>query len=254
MVTAENGSQKTYILNVNVEDVNPIEITIDGHPYTVVKNGKNLVKPEFYEEKQITIDSFEIPAFYSDVTKFTLVGVKAENGEISLAIYDETKQSYLLYHEFTGNNSILYITDFAKPLEGYIKDKIKINDLEVEVYRYKDKSRFVICYALDVTTGNYNYYSYDTKENTFQIYNEEQVNDLEKEAQNYLYVCIAFGVSLVVCCIIIICLFANLEKRRNKSKKAPKSNKPKSEEMETLEDPDVQDLVKEMKKQKKKKK
>lgn len=265
VVTAENGSQKTYVLNVNVEDINPIEIEIGSKKYTIVKNAKNLTKPELYEEKTIKIGEFDIPAYYSEITKFTLVGIKDDEGSVFLAIYDEKNDKYTLYNEFSSNNVILYITNFPGKLEGYIKDNIKINDVDVEVYRYKEDSRFVICYAMNVGTGEYDYYSYDTKDNTFQIYNDEVIEDLKEDVQTYLYVCIAFGSGLLFAFILIICLLRNKKKenkkietilddepKKVKKDQTQKENEPAEEK--TIEtDEDMHDLLKEMKKAKKKK-
>ena len=198
-VTAENGSKKTYTINVNVEDTNPIEVHIDNQTYTLVKNSKNLTIPESYEEKTIQINGMDIPAFYNDITKFTLVGVKSLEGNISLAIYDEENNTYTIYHEFAGNNLNLYITNFPKPYEDFIQDYLSINDIEVEVYKLSENSRFVIVYAMNINTGEYNYYSYDTEENTFQIYDDSDIKvlkELKKEMKTYIYICFAFGSAL----------------------------------------------------------
>ena len=215
-VTAENGSKKTYTVHINVEDTNPIRVEVDDKEYTLVKNAKNLTKPELYEETTVKINDMDIPAFYSDITKFTLIGLKNENGEISLAIYDEKNNSYTIYNEFVGNNLSLYIVNFDKPLDGYIKDVITIAEKEVEVYRYQENSRFVIVYAMNLSTGEYNYYSYDTEENTFQIYNDEEIKLLKKESQNYLYICMAFGGGLLLAFILIIYLLVSKKKKKRK--------------------------------------
>lgn len=262
VVTAENGSQKTYVINANVQDINPIEIKIGGKNYTIIKNAKNLTKPELYEEKTVKINDFDIPAFYSEITKFTLIGVKDETGNIALAIYDEKNTNYVLYNEFAANTLILYITDFPNPIENYIKDTIKINDKEVEVYRYSENSRFVICYAMDTTTGEYNYYSYDTKENTFQIYNDEEIKALKEDIKTYLYVCIAFGSGLLLAFVLIICLLSNKKKKHKKvevkKKEESKEKEIKKDKVELKEetviesDEEMYDLLETMKKQKKK--
>ena len=43
-----------------------------------------LQKPNSFIEKTVTINEMEIPAFYSQITDFTLVGLKDENGNVSL--------------------------------------------------------------------------------------------------------------------------------------------------------------------------
>ena len=41
VVTAENGDKRTYILNVNVKDLNPINIVVNNANYSIIKNTKN---------------------------------------------------------------------------------------------------------------------------------------------------------------------------------------------------------------------
>lgn len=217
-VTAENGSTQTYTLTVNVEDENPIKVKIADKSYTLIKNAKKLEKPELYEETVVKINNFDIPAFYSDVTKFTLVGIKDDLGNINLAIYDTKEESYTLYKEYTANSVTLYIVDFPEELSGYIKDTIKINEVAVPVYRLQEDSQFVVVYAMDLVNGKYNYYSYDTINNTFQIYNDTEINVLKEDLKTYTYVCLAFGIGLICAVISIISLLRSSKKIKKQAK------------------------------------
>ncbi len=224
VVKAQNGTEKTYKLTVEVEDLNPITIKIGGKDYTIVKREDILTKPSSYEKTTLKINDIEVPAFVSETTGFTLVGVKDEDGKISLAIYDEKNNTYTLYNEFTSNNLILYLTNFPDELKGYKKNNISINDVNVEVYQYKDDSRFVICYGMNVETGKYDYYSYDTKENTFQIWNDEEIKDLKKKEKIYFYMCISFGAGLIIAILLIIYVLSK-KKKKNIKKEVKKDKK-----------------------------
>lgn len=227
VVTAENGTQKTYVVNVNVEDINPIKIVINNKEYTLVKNAKNLEQPDLYEATTITIGEDEIPAFYNEKAKITLVGIKDSEGNISYAIYDKDSNSYKEYHEYISN-LILYITKFEGSIKGYKKATITIDGAEVEVYRYKDDSRFVVVYAMNLENGEYDYYSYDTVNKTFQVFNKEDVDALSKEKNIYFYVMCAFGGALLLSIIIIISIL-----KKKSKKKIKKSN------IEILDDKDI---------------
>lgn len=216
VVTAETGVKKTYVVTVNVEDTNPIEVKIENGNYTIIKNAKNLVKPESYEDTTVEIDGVSIPAFYSEITNFTLIGVKNENGNIELAIYNSETKEYRIYNELKASTITLYLVDFPEVIPKYLKATITINDVLVPVYKYKEDSRFVVCYGMNAETGKYDYYSYDTKEGTFQIWNQEVEKDLQNDLNTYLYVCIAFGIALVVSFILIISLLH--KKKKNKKK------------------------------------
>lgn len=217
-VTAENGKTLTYKVIVNVEDTNPIEIKIGEKNYTIIKNAKSLLKPENYDEKTISINNMEIPAFYSEITKFTLVGVKDETGKVLLAIYDEEKETYTLYNEIKMNPITFYFVEFPKEVEGYNKTTILINDIEVPAYKKEENSRYAILYGMNVSNGEYNYYKYDTEEETFQIWDNSEVEALKKDLETYKYACIAFGGGLLVAFILIICLLKNNKKKAKKNK------------------------------------
>lgn len=242
VVTAETGAKKTYVVNVNVEDINPIEVKVGNGNYTIIKNAKNLVKPELYEETTVDINGFAIPAFYSEITNFTLVGVKDESGTIQLVIYNTENNEYHIYNEFNSSSTTLYLVDFPEELKGYNKSTIAINEVEVPIYKYKDDSRFVICYGMNVETGKYDYYSYDTKEGTFQIWNKEEIEALQKDVNTYLYVCIAFGVGLVVAFVLILVL---LHKKKVKKIDKKQEEKKKSFAKEELKLPFEKELEQE---------
>ena len=92
---------------------------------------------------------------------------------------------------------------------------------------------------MNIETGKYDYYSYDTINKTFQIWNQEEINELNSDLTTYLYVCIAFGVGLVFAFILIVCL---LSKRGKKNKKMKANNKKvKNLEISIQENNDVKE-------------
>ncbi len=228
VVTAETGTKKTYTVQVNVEDTNPIEIKIGDNNYTLIKNSKIITKPDFYEETIVDINGFSIPAFYSEVTKFTLVALKDNNGNITFAIYNEQNNTYILYNEMQSTNPLLYLIDFKENLSGYIKTTMIIQDLEIPVYKFKENSRFVLCYGMDITTGKEDFYKYDTQMNTFQIWDQEVENELRKDQRTSFYIYIIAGIYLLLSLVVIGCLFTKNRKNNKKNTEEKKvSNREK---------------------------
>ena len=125
VVTSETGVSNTYKLTVNVEDQNPIEVTVDGKKYTVVKVAKNLIKPELFEESTIKIGEYDIPAFVNDMSNYTLVGLKDENGNIELFVYKDGK--YSKYNEFVSDKLSIIFLKMDKVPTNYKKTTITIN-------------------------------------------------------------------------------------------------------------------------------
>ena len=181
-VTSETGSEKTYVINAVVKDSNPITTTIDNKELTVVKKASSLTKPDLFEETKIQINDMEVPAFYNETTKTTLVGLRDENGKIELYIYDQEKNSYQKYLSLHGTEIHLIQKEAKGTPEGYQKVTKKIDDIEYTAYQ-KDKSDFLLLYGIVLENGNEGWYSYDTKEKTLQRYNKDIVESITKEYQ-----------------------------------------------------------------------
>ncbi len=257
VVAAQNGSTKTYVVNIEVEDLNPITVKIGNQNYVVIKRVDIITKPLAYEDTTITIGEIEVPAFKNEANGFTLVGLKDESGNILLAIYDKEKNEYKIYNEFNSNTLSLYLTDFPEKIANYEKGTITINAVEVPCYKYSENSRFVVVYGMNIETGEYDYYSYDTKGQTFQIWNQEEINALKEDQKIYLYACIAFGGGLIFAFLLILCLLKKKGKKKKIHKKEKQSKNKETEILETEQviesNDDMYNILENRKKEKKKK-
>lgn len=217
LVTAENGSQRKYKINIKVEDPNPITIeTTDGKTGTIVKRASTLTKPNTFNETTININGEEIPAFISDITKLTLVGIKIEGEEeINLYIYDETNNTYTPYKELTFNNIIIYPKEYNEYPENYQKYEIELNGEKLTGYKIDKNSDFFLIYGLNIETGEENIYKIDTKENTISRYTDEETIYLNGTIKNLQFIIIVLGAESVLLLIILICVLIS----KNKSKK-----------------------------------
>lgn len=203
-VTAESGDVRTYTINVTVEDINPIIITLDNVKYTLLKTSRNLEIPALYTEATIKINDLDIPCFKNDVNGLTLVALKDENGQVSYFIYNEG--TYTKYYELSSVNLLIYP----------IKEEIKLNNWhlitkeiegdEIEVYQYLNQERYYLIYGMNLGTGAKDYYLYDSKEGTYQVFNEELFNSLIDDANFYLYMLLGSAGVILLCLIIIIAL------------------------------------------------
>lgn len=76
-VTAEDGSTKTYVINVTVKELNPVEVTIGKKKYTIVrKEDENITIPSNYEKSTITIGEEEVLCYKNSKTKKYLSSIK----------------------------------------------------------------------------------------------------------------------------------------------------------------------------------
>lgn len=233
IVTAQNGSEKTYTLTVNVEDQNPINVTIDGKNYTVVKNASLLTSPLTFSETTLSINNYEIPGFINNEANITLVGLKNSEGTIELFEYDNGTYTY--FNEMKLDNLILIPTKFTKELD-YTKTTVTINGQKVDAYKYSNKSEFVIINAKDLTTGKEALYLYDTKNNQAISFDEEFVNYTNETIRSYSNIIIILAGVTGVMLLLIFALIRKLRKSNKKIKKFVDKQEAKIEATRKLND------------------
>lgn len=214
IVTAENGTTSTYIINANVKEYDPIEVKTDNQSYTVVRKKTSLTPPNNYQETTVKINDTEVPAFHSDVTGYTLVALKDSEGNQNFYVYENNK--YTLYKEYGFHGITLYPMELKEkdiPL-NYKKTTISYNDSEIVAYKIKKSSKYALIYGMNVETGIKNIYMYDAKEDTIQIYNDEEIETITEQTNMLIKVSIGLGTLSVVLVGIIIAILIKNKKRR----------------------------------------
>lgn len=218
VVTAENGSQKTYTIKVKVEDKNPIEVIIDGLKYTIIKRASTLTAPNTFEPTTIKINEIEIPAFKSNITGYILVGLKATDGTSDLYIYDAEYNSYTLYKEITTEGIVIFPKK-AKTIPDYYKiTKVTINGSEVEAYQYEGIEDYYLIYGVNIQTGEECFYQYDMINNTITRYNDSIIKELTKKNENFLTIIIVLGVETIALLLILIITLTRKNKKIKEKK------------------------------------
>ena len=234
-VTSETGAERIYKVNVNVKDENPINVSIGDANYTIMKNVKNVEAPATYEATTVKIEDMDIPAFYSEVTDFTLVAVKNQTGDVSFAIYNEEKNTYTLYNENVSDQLYLYILPATEEKEGFVKTTLTINDNTYDVLKSENGNTYLV-YAMDIYSGEKHYYLYDQKNNSYILYDEDLFNSFTMEITRYKQVVLAFGGAIIV--LLLCIMFLLFKKPKNTKKKAYKEAllKMKEEEKKRKDD------------------
>lgn len=215
VVTAQNGTTRTYVINANVKEYDPITVKIGNKDYTVVRKKSALTPPNNYKETTVKINDTDVPAYQSEVTGYTLVALKDSEGKQDFYVYKN--DTYTLYKEYKFNGIILYpmeIKESELP-KNYKETTITYNDEEIIAYKIKKSSKYALLYAMNIETGSTDLYMYDAKEDTVQIYNTEEIEILEEQATLFTKIAMGLGVlSTVLFGIIIAILVKN--KKKNK--------------------------------------
>lgn len=232
-VTAENGSTKTYTVIVNVIDPNPIKTTIDNKEYTVVKRESTLEEPTGFEKTQIDINEQKIPAFFNEVTGFTLVGLKDAEGNIELFVFDEETKEYKKYDEATIDSFKIYPLQIDKQFdETYKKTNIKINDIDFEAM-VQNNSNYYIIYAKNLLTGKNHYYKYDKSINSLITFdNDQNLEPLKQELEKYKTYIVFLGAENIFVTLVLIIVLITILVKKSKKKKLYKELKEKQRKEE----------------------
>ncbi|MDE5888620.1 MAG: cadherin-like beta sandwich domain-containing protein [Bacilli bacterium] len=157
VVTAQKGNKKTYVLNITRKELNPITVKVDGKEYNVVRKSENLEVPTYYSSTTIKINDEDIPAFESEITGFTLVGLKDEDGNVKLYRYDNGE--YTLYNQIAKDSFVFIPLSNSEVIKGFDnKRSVKINDVDIEVYSANEENDIVLVYGMNASSGDKNWY------------------------------------------------------------------------------------------------
>lgn len=222
IVTAEHGEKKKYVINLTVQELDPVKVKVDGKTYTVVrKKGQVENIPVGFTETTIKIGDQDVCAYQSEIAKILLVALKDNEGNIKLFIYGKNKNSFTSFMEAKGGEVNLLILNNEKiktPLD-FVKTSFKINDLKIEGYKYRyDKNdNYYLVYAKNLETGDEGFYLYDKKNSTFSRYYKE-LSDIKDMHTKYVFY-VAAALALI---FVLIIIFKLLGKFKSNDKKIEK--------------------------------
>lgn len=222
VVTAENGSSKTYTLQVTVKELNPVTVKIDKKNYTVVRKSDELkeILPNHVEETILKIGEEEVLAYKNEVLKLTLVALKDDKGTISFYSYKDGK--YTKYQELNGGTLTIHLLTDEKKIPNSFKSYIiAINDETYSVYQLKKDSDYFLVYGENVETGKKSLYLYDKVDKTIQRYYQENIEPFEENIKTKSYMI----VGLISVIVILLGSFLIILRTKKKPKKIKQTKK-----------------------------
>lgn len=237
-VEAENGNVKTYVINVIVKELDPINVKIGSEEYTVIRKEDVLTVLPNYQKTTVNIDGEDVLAYYNEITKFTIVGLKDSKGVANYYIYDDGE--YTLYKEYTFNGITLYLTGKDVNIDNYDETTFSYNNDKLNAYKLSDNSlikktyaldvdelkNYYLFYAINVNTGEENLYKYDPLEGTVQRYDSSIIDllDVYKENADRNFILFIIASALLVLIVIIKLIMIIINKNKDKSLKIKKNN------------------------------
>ena len=211
VVTAENGTSKTYTINVVVPEKNPIVYKFNGENYSILRKLPENI-PNNFNTNTIKFNNEEVPCLQNEKLNLTLLYLRDKTNKENFYIYNSSTKVVTLYNEIKNNDISIYIDNTDKKLANMIDTTIKINNQEVKAYQIKKDSKDYIIYGKNVSNGKSNYYVYDKDNKTISLFNEADFNYLLNSNNMYKTVTYALGVLILILLIIIILINKNKKK------------------------------------------
>jgi hypothetical protein len=230
VVTAQKGNTNKYVLNIIRKELEPVSVSVDGKDYMLVRNAKALEEHYGFTLSTITYNGYEdVPALVNDTINYTIVGLK-DNDTVKMFIYDNgvITQEYI---ELKDGNSI--ITPLEMKDSEIFSKYYSLDDLTANVGAkcYKINDNYKIIYALDIISGESNYYLYNEDAKSFMIY-DGSIEAISGE-KNKVYKYIIYGFMAFSGLLLLICLFGKSgNKKEKKNKKKIKKEEVVEEEVE----------------------
>lgn len=209
IVTAENGSTRTYTISAYVPEPDPIIVKIDKTDYTLVRKEEELIKPsEEFIETTIKIKGKDIPALENKKLKIILIGLRDQNNKVNLYLYKDGK-----YEKFVLLNSknLNLIIDENKAVKDYKKANLKIGDISYNVYSH---GHYYYFYAQNMQTAEENLYRYDRIEGVAQIEIETEIETSYLDYAEYIIIALSSLLALTYLTLIIVKI-AKYKKKKN---------------------------------------
>jgi len=184
LVTAENGDTRTYTIDVVVKEETPIEVSVGGEKFTVVRKADKLPKANAtYSSSTILIKGESIPCYHSDITDIYLVGLMNEKGKIKLYRYLASNDKFLKYTEVSIGGLYLILTDTNETPVGYSAGKVTIDGKEYDAFLKDDA--YPLLHGINLENGNEGFYSYDDNDKTVQMF--KGIATSAKGINNYVF-------------------------------------------------------------------
>ena len=203
VVTAENGTSKTYVVKVTVPEKDPIVNKFKNGEFNILRKLPEYL-PTNFVASTIKFNEEEVSCLKNDNLNLTLLYLRDSNNKDGFYIYDEVNNEVSYYNEVGSNDFKIYLTNKEINIKNLIKEEITINDEKVFGYRLtKDSNNYVIS-GTNISTGKNELYLYDSVNKIISLFSQKDFETLNDSNKLYKYVSIGLGVCVVILLLVLI--------------------------------------------------
>jgi len=136
---------------------------------------------------------------------------------------------------------------------GFKRTTIKINDEEYEAFQSEADDSFYLIFAMNVATGEEDYYIFDNENNLFVKYNSKAFEKILTDNKEFKLYTIALGGASIVLFLLLLIVagknskFKKIIKRLSSQKESLRQKEPETiqEEKDELDDTEVEEEIRE---------
>ncbi len=200
-VTAENGSKKTYVINVNVEEKPTVFTQFGDQKLGILKNLSGVKAPNGYKSTNIQLEGQDVQAWTNEAGTMTVAYLMNEKGEKTFYVVEDGKVigQYQTITVLSKEYTLLTIPDSMKQQDGLKSSKVKIGDVEIEGWSFEDEKlhNYSVVYLMN-EAGEKGLYVYEGTEGTLQKYTEPT-----KETPTMTYILIGTTTIFALGCAVL---------------------------------------------------
>ena len=173
--TAENGSNRNYTIEVNVDEKPVVFAKLGEQNLGVVRNLEGVNAPSGFEKGKTKISDQEVDAWTNEKLKLTVCYMVSDDNKKAFYVIEDGKISYEYKNvEIDGRHFIVIpIEENQKERAGFQFQTVQIRELKLDGWVYVDQAmkNYVQVYLMN-ENGDKNFYDFETSENQLQIYTE----------------------------------------------------------------------------------
>lgn len=257
VVTAEDGSAKTYNITVKVAREPTVFFSLNGESLGVMQDTDGVTPPAGFSPTTVPYSGEELPAWTNAAGQMLLYLVNQDTLAAGFYLYDEAEGVQSPYLPIVyGATTYVYT---GVPAEKESIPGLTLCDVEafghiLKGWKYEDASLqdFCVLYLMDAG-GNYGCHTYDSQSGTLQRFSGAVFTDDGRTMRvSMLYVYIAGGAAAVLLLLVIIlaavCISRGKKLRLPATEvpveapaapgEQPPAETPAAEEMPTPEEPE----------------
>lgn len=245
--TAENGNQKTYTVDVYVDETPLVYATYHEQKLGVVRNQTDIGIPASFEQTTVVLDGQDVWAYHSNQLNMTLLYMVNESGDKNFYMYEQTNGITSVFKPVSilGRNVIVFdLTEEEQIRDNMVYSEVTIDGVTLYGWTYENPDFANYIHILVMNEfGEKVVYQYEKTENSLQLYKEyvdTEVEDVEQTPiektwfpnEYYMYAIIGLGTLCVVFLIAMIYFIASRKVRHEGRKRKAIKRQEKQREKE----------------------